>query len=101
MTSMDDYFQIFSGGYCGIVGVWLLFEMFLSGRQNPMSIRIGLLVSSASFITFGVLSLLGGLGFAWVKPEVIGWSFVPCLLCAGFWWVSQKMIARRSHNKDA
>ena len=96
-----DVGAILGGTFCGIVGVWFVFEMFQTVRQNPMAIRIGLLVSGASFITFGVLSLLGGHGFAWVKPEVIGWSFVPCLLCAGFWWVSQKMIARRSHNKDA
>ena len=96
-----DVYQIFSGGFCGFVGVWLLFLMFQTGRQNPIAIRIGLLLSGASFITFGVLSLLGGLGFAWATPEMIGWSFVPCLFCSVFAWVTSKMIKRKRHDKDA
>ena len=98
---MDAYFQIFSGGYCGLVGVCVFFLMFQTGRQNPSAIHIGLLLSGASFITYGVLSLLGGLGFAWATPEVIGWSFVPCLFCFVFGWVASKRIKRKRHDKDA
>lgn len=66
-----------------------------------MVLRIGLLLSGASFITYGVLSLLVGLGVAWATPEVIGWSFVPCLFCLVFAWVTSKRIKRKHHDKDA
>ena len=98
---MDTFFQIISGGYCGIVGVWFLYLMFHTGRQNPMTIRIGLLLSGASFITYGVLVLLGALGIAWATPKIIVLSFVPCLICSVFAWVTTKMIARKSHDKEA
>lgn len=98
---MNSFFQMISGGYCGIVGVWCLGLMFHTGRQNPMAIRIGLLLSGASFITFGVLSLLGALGFAWVTPMMIALSFVPCLLCSALAWVTSKMVKRKHHDKEA
>jgi hypothetical protein len=96
-----DFGAILGGGFCGIAGVWFLYLMFHTGRQTPMVIRIGLLMSGVSFMTYGVLAVLGGYGVAWATPEMVGWSFVPCLVCGVFAWVTSKRINRKCHDKDA
>ncbi len=95
-----DYGAILGGVYCGVVGGWFLFLLLARGRPTCWPIRLGLMLSGASFIAFGVVTILGGLGVAWVTLELRGWTFVPCLLCSGWAWLASRKSQRTCPDTD-